>query len=834
MSEDASNARRFLCVHGHFYQPPRENPWLEQIEEQPSARPYHNWNERITRECYATNAASRILDGDGLIRDITNNYAKISFNFGPTLLSWLQDHAPEVYAAILAADRESQANFGGHGSAMAQVYNHAIMPLLNARDQRTQVLWGIRDFEHRFGRFPEGMWLAETAVNTDTLELLAEHGIAFTLLAPRQAGRVRPRAGNAEWNDVSDGSVDPKRPYLCRLPSGRSIALFFYDGPISQAVAFERLLERGERFAERLLGAFVDDGRPAQLVHIATDGETYGHHHRFGDMALAYALHYIEANELARLTNYGEYLELFPPTDEVEIVENSSWSCIHGVERWRSDCGCHSGMHPEWNQAWRAPLRNALDELRDTLAPLYARYAERLFRDPWAARDAYIEVILDRSDAQLDAFFERHAVRGLEESERVEALELLEQQRHAMLMYTSCGWFFDELSGIETVQVMAYAARSVQLAERLYADRFEDAFLKRLQRAASNVPGVGDGRAIYMTRIKPSMVNLTQVGAHFAINLAFEELGSDNRIYCYTALIEDYHRLEAGASRLFVGRASVRSEVTRERLPIAFGTLHLGDHNLQAGVQNHMTPAAYQAFFEDIEDAFARADVPETIRVLDRHFPAHRFTIRSLFHDEQKRAVVHTLRYTLSDVADSYQDLFDRHEPLLRFVADLDLEAPRELQLAAEYAVNRRLARSLADARLDVREIRTLLEQCEAYSVALDVETLRFAFLNTLEGTARKWAYAQQQDVLGDSSALESLERGVTLVEELPFELDLWRVQNIFFSSTRHILPQLSQQAAAGESAADALLQRLNALGHKLGVRMGAAKLHQNAKAASG
>ncbi len=365
----------YICIHGHFYQPPRENPWLEDIELQDSAYPYHDWNERISAECYGPNAASRIFDGIGYITKIPNNYADISFNFGPTLLAWLEQKAPEVYANILQADQISQRRFSGHGSALAQGYNHMIMPLANQRDKYTQVLWGIRDFQYRFQRQPEGMWLPETAVDLETLDIMAELGIKFTILAPRQASRVRP-LDQDDWEDVNGEHIDPTRAYLQRLPSGRTINLFFYDGPISKAVAFEGLLDRGEHLAERLLGAVSAERQWPQLIHIATDGETFGHHHKQGEMALSYALDYIKANAEVKLTNYGEYLEKHPPIMEVEIFENSSWSCIHGVERWRKDCGCNSGMHNGWHQGWRQPLREALDWLRDNLAILYEKQAK--------------------------------------------------------------------------------------------------------------------------------------------------------------------------------------------------------------------------------------------------------------------------------------------------------------------------------------------------------------------------------------------------------------------------------------------------------------------------
>jgi hypothetical protein len=303
---------RFLCIHGHFYQPPRENPWLEEVEIQDSAYPYHDWNRRITAECYSNNTASRILDEEMRITDIVSNYAKISFDMGPTLLQWLQKNSPKTYNAIIEADKLSLKWRSGHGAAMAQAYNHMIMPLASERDKKTQILWGIGDFKHRFGRDPEGMWLPETAVDLATLDLLASLGISYTVLAPHQVHRIRKK-GAREWEDVSDAKIDPKVPYICNLPSGRKITLFFYDGPISRAVAFERLLDSGEQFAKRLLEGFSDENGGTQLMHMATDGESYGHHHRFGDMALSYTLDHIESSGLARITNYGEFLEASPP-----------------------------------------------------------------------------------------------------------------------------------------------------------------------------------------------------------------------------------------------------------------------------------------------------------------------------------------------------------------------------------------------------------------------------------------------------------------------------------------------------------------------------------------
>jgi alpha-amylase/alpha-mannosidase (GH57 family) len=456
---------RYFTVHGHFYQPPRENPWTGEVDEEVTARPFHDWNERITAECYAPNES---------------NYARMSFNFGPTLLAWLEANAAETYGAILAADRASRERFSGHGSALAQAYNHAILPLANERDKTTQVVWGIRDFEYRFGRRPEGMWLPETAVDDATLEVLAAEGIAFTILAPSQGAAVREPA--SDWVELDGGGIDPREPYRVPLPSGRAVTVFFYDGGLSHALAFGELARSGADFARALLSRFDDRSGP-QLVHVATDGETYGHHFRGADRSLGEALARVESSGEARLTNYGEFLERFPPRLEARVVPGSSWSCAHGVGRWTDDCGCSAGAavrHP-----WRRPLREALDWLRDTLAPLYSAAGAALFTDPRAARNDSIELVLDPSPASVDRFFDRNSIGALSEDERSIALGLLQLQRNALLMYTSCGWFFDDPAGLETRQVLRYAARAVELAEEHLGGSIEPLFLRLLERVRS-------------------------------------------------------------------------------------------------------------------------------------------------------------------------------------------------------------------------------------------------------------------------------------------------------------------------------------------------------------
>lgn len=504
---------RFVCIHGHFYQPPRENPWTGRVEREPSAAPFHDWNRRITAECYAPNAQAEILDDAGQVAERFDNYRRISFDFGPTLLAWLAREAPEVHAAVVEADRAGCERFDGHGPAMAQAHGHLILPLASARDKTTQVIWGLADFEHRFGRPSEGMWLPETAADVETLEALAAHGVKYTVLAPGQARRVRffNRLDGLEgldgdetaWKDVSDGEVDSTVPYLVRLPSGRSLAVFFYDGGLAQAVAFGGSLHDGEHFARTLIDRARERACATPgLIHLATDGETYGHHHRHGEMALARALWRIEREPDLRLTTPGEFLALHPPRHEAEIVAPSSWSCAHGVGRWSRDCGCRLTHREGWNQRWRAPLRAAFDRLRDAIDRLYEHEAGRLVRDPWAARDGFVRVLLDSSPRER--FLEEHRLRPLEETERARLWTLLEMQRHRMSMYTSCGWFFDDPAGLETVQVLRYAARAAELAEGISGGSFVARLLEDLEEVHSNRPQEGDGRRIWQRHVEPA------------------------------------------------------------------------------------------------------------------------------------------------------------------------------------------------------------------------------------------------------------------------------------------------------------------------------------------
>jgi alpha-amylase/alpha-mannosidase (GH57 family) len=804
---------RYICIHGHFYQPPRENPWLEEVELQEKAYPYHDWNERITSECYAPIAASRILDTDKRIIEITNIYSKINFDFGPTLLSWLERHKPDVYQTILEADRLSMDRFYGHGSAIAQAYNHMIMPLANRRDKYTQIIWGIKDFQKRFNRFPEGMWLPETAADTETLEILVNLGIKFTILSPGQAKRTSKIGEAGRWHDVSGEKVDPTMAYLCILPSGRTINLFFYDGPISRDVSFGGLLNDGEAFAKRLISIFNDQRNWNQIVHIATDGETFGHHHRFGDMALSYCLHYIESNNLAKITNYGGYLEKHPPTHVVEIFENSSWSCAHGVERWRDNCGCHTGLHPSWTQAWRKPLRNAMDELRDKLIPVYRDEASRYFKDPWEVRNDYIEVILERSHENIENFLRKHTIKELTKEEKIRALKLLEMQRNAMLMYTSCGWYFDDISGIEAVQVMNYASRAMQYAEELLGLSLELGYLEHLKEAPSNV--FKNASKPYEISVKPARSDLLRVGAHYSISSIFEEYSEDIKIFCYTAKSEAYNKIEGGKLKLATGKANIISDITWDEKTISFAVLHMGDHNINAGVRDFLSDEAYLQMQHEISEAFEKGDIPDVIRLIDKHFNGNIYSLWHLFKDEQRKVLDQILRLTYEDIETSYRQIYENNYAIMNFFHSLNIKLPRRFSAAAEFILNNDLKKIFQEEDIDIEKLKRLMDDAKRWTVKIDTTTIGFVASSWINNLVEK--FSQQPENIELS---EKIDNTLEVLKPLSLSLDLWKAQNVYFSIGRNFYSRMKEKAANGDGFAKRWEGNFLKLGNYLNVKV--------------
>ena len=785
-------AERFICIHGHFYQPPRENPWLEEVEFQESAQPYHDWNERVTAECYAPNVVSRVMDSDWRIIGLINNYTRISFNFGPTLLYWLDKHKPKVYESILSADKESMNNFSGHGSAIAQVYNHMIMPLANRRDKETQVKWAIKDFEVRFGRFPEGMWLPETAVDTESLEVLAENGIKFTILSPHQALKMR-KLGEEEWVDVSVSKIDPRRSYKCNLPSGKSISLFFFDRRTASDIAFGNLLENGEAFAKRLIESLNGDKDAVFIESVASDGELYGHHHPHGDMTLAYCIYYIVANDTAKLTNYAEYLEKHPPLHEVQIAENTSWSCIHGIERWRSDCGDNMG-HEGWKQAWRKPLREAMDWLRETLAPHFETDAGQYLNDPWNARNDYNTVILDRSKENIDAFLSRHSKKELTIEEKRRVIKLLEMQRHAMLMYTSCGWFFDEISGIETVQVMMYAARAIQLAEELFDIELESQYVKMLEQAPSNIPEFQNGAKIYNIFVKPSVVDFTKISAQNTIRELFAKNNHSTPTTskipncCFKTTPDIIEKWDDGKFRFIVNRSTIFSSITLDEQTFSCAAIWLSDHNITCGARFDMQKKAFQSMRNKLVGCFEKGQINEIIVGLSRYFGKNNYSLKDLFKDDQRFVLDNIVADGLKKAKDLYDIIYHDNSAMLRFMKENRVPSPKPLLSAAEIVLNMEIEQLLLAETTDLESLHKLINDSQHLSVTLDSTLIGFQASEKIAEEFNKLAQAPENlETLNNITAL------IRTIRELPVQLNLWQSQNVAFKIAQNQYQTIKQ-----------------------------------------
>jgi len=814
----------YICIHGHFYQPPRENPWLERIEVQDSADPYHDWNARVHAECYAPNAVSRILDDRSRITGIVNNYEHISFNFGPTLLPWIERNSPDIYKKIIEADRISAEKHGGHGNAIAHTYNHMIMPLANRRDKITQTAWGISSFRKHFNRAPEGMWLPETAVDLDTLEILCEHGIRFTILAPRQARRVRP-LNSTVWSDVSDGSIDPTMPYLVRLPCGGTIAVFFYHGAIAHDLAFGGLLQNAENFEHRLFQALPAADKNPPLVNVATDGETYGHHHRFGDMALAYALAKVRKKPDVGLTNYGEYLSLFSPTHEVEIIDNSSWSCVHGIERWRADCGCRAGGHPDWNQEWRQPLRESLDWLRYELIRIYSRQAPQFLQNPWQARDGYIDVIMDRSEAAKTVFLERYTAKPLNKTERSKALQLLEMQRNAMLMYTSCGWFFDEISGIEATQILRYAARAIELAERCSAESLEEAFIERLQKARSNISGMGTGADIYRRFALAARSHLKEVAIHFSLSSFFENYQQKNTLGCYTIELKEYEKQRHEHTVAATGRLHARSTITEEEDSFVFAALQQEPHDYYCTVKtcsaisadskaapkqlssaNHLYRELTDTLFASLQTKGPSA----ALKVINHYLGPDRYTTKDLFKDEQEELLNIVLEGELESVGATLEKIYNKTSFLTAMLEECGRRIPVPFIIAAEVTLKRKLVATCKSQKSTHETIRLLLDEINRWHISLDNEWLERTLRTCIE---KEMSTVRDEPTVNN---LMHMNAKLSMLYLFPVQTNLWQAQNTYFDLLHSRFPAQKELSVSGDREAGKWIEEFIRLGDGL------------------
>ncbi len=769
---------KYFSIHGHFYQPPRENPWLEEIEIQPAADPYHDWNEKIAAECYAPNSASRIIDGKNQILKIVNNYEKISFNIGPTLLSWLRKYEPETYNRIIEADGISQIERSGHGNAIAQVYNHIIMPLASKRDQRTEIIWGIKDFQNHFHRQPEGMWLAETAVNHEVLHALSEQGIKFTILAPHQAKRIR-KIGAQEWMEVSQGNIDPTLAYKCFLKNGHEMTIFFYDAPISFSIAFDRVLVSGDYFVQRIMKGFNDGRVWPQLLNLATDGESYGHHFKFGEMALTYALDYIEKNHIAKLTNYGEYLEKYPPKFEVEIFENTSWSCAHGIQRWCADCGCNSGEYPGWNQRWRRPLREGLDALRLRLDEIYEQESSKYFHDPWEARNSYISVILDRSMESIENFFNPHIRKALELSEKVKLLKLLEMQRSGLLMFTSCGWFFDDISGIETLQILKYAARGIQLANETGVFDTEKLLLDKLSQIRSNRPEMGSGKDIFIKNILPSQVDFRKVLTHYAISSLYERYGNKQKIYSYQIIKKDFKKKKSNGSQLAFGQVTVLSELTQEKNKAAFVVFHSAGLDLRSYISATLDEGAYHAITKELLDTFCREDYEKVNHLINEYFGDNYLSLKELFLEERIKITSLISNHIVKDFTETYRNLYNEYNQIMNDLREVEVPVPKGFLVATEYSLYDQLINELKNlnslnGNKNWSLFLNIIQQAAQWGVKLSTPEVELIIQRQLENRIRRLSLAP------NTEDITSIHLLFQLAERIQIFPNLWQMQNYF------------------------------------------------------
>ena len=810
----------YVTVHGHFYQPPRENPYLEAIERQPSAEPFRDWNERILYECYRPNAFARILNQQGQVIDIVNNFEYLSFNIGPTLMSWLQEQDGETYQRILEGDRRSAERLDGHGNAIAQVYNHIIMPLATPTDKYTQVRWGKAEFRQRFGREPEGMWLAETAVDQATLEVLYDEGIRFTILAPSQAQRCRPLPTSSEpdpeWHEVGGGQIDPTRPYRCYLDppstekaSRRSIDIFFYDGPISRDIGFNDILKSSHHLTGRIGAAIQGARRAAQIISVATDGETFGHHKKGGEKCMAYAFAYELGKQGWVVTNYAHYLSLNPPTWEVELKPVTAWSCFHGVDRWQDDCGCGGGG--DWQQKWRRPLRESLNWLRDRAREVYLEAGRRYLKDPDCARDEYIQVILDRAPETLESFLKEHQSHPLTPSEQVDTLRLLEMQRHTLLMFTSCGWFFDEISRPEGVQILRYAMRVMELAGEVTGVQLESEFVRQLEAAPSNVETFGNGAEVYRQLVAPSKIELEQVAAHYAIRSLFDNYAQQERLYCYTVHQLDYQKQGMGSLNLAVGQLHLVSNITAESCHLVFAVLHLGGWDFHCCIKPFTSRLSYSQLKSDLFRVMQQASTARVILAMNDHFDGYFFGLQDIFAQERHRIMEWLNQETLSRLDRLYAQVYrDNFGVLVAFHRD-GLPVPKELQVAAEIALSNRAvaaAAQLTTAREREEDERTFLAELEAIAqearnlhCRLDIPQVK----QTLEGTIQQllWdlmVFDQpenwQRDAEEAIAQIEQVEQLIALGESLQLHLDLSRSQELYFAWLHRNFPA---SASVGE-----------------------------------
>ncbi|MBI4115482.1 MAG: DUF3536 domain-containing protein [Candidatus Omnitrophica bacterium] len=836
----------YLTIHGHFYQPPRENPWTERVELQPDARPFHDWNDRITIQCYQPNAMARIVDSEGKALEMVNNFRLLSFNVGATLLSWLERNSPIVYLRILEGDRLSIKERSGHGNAIAQVYNHMILPLANEREQRTQIRWGIFEFKKRFGRDTEGIWLPETAASERTLEILIEEGVKFTILAPEQAEKIRPlqvegASGTAKpkegaaWEDVSQGTIDSTRPYrfFHTKDSHRWIDLFFFHGPLSREMSFGDILFDAKKFAEKLKTVHEAERSHPELIDCVSDGETFGHHKAFGERVITFLLHEEAEKKGFKRTNYGEYLEKFPPQFEVKIKsgEGTSWSCPHGVGRWKENCGCHTGGGEGWDQKWRTPLREAVRFLEKELAEIYEREAKNLFQDPWAARDGYIELILDRSPEGREKFFGRQAAHSLSPEEKIKALKLLEMERFAMLAETSCGWFFNDISGIETVQILRYACRALEIARELGAGDLENPFLGILSGAKSNRSDFGDGKAVWEKFVKPARVSFEKVVSHYAFRKLFElEVTKDD---FYNSELEEgeIEQETVGENVLLMGTVCLTHKTLPEPQDFIYAIYQEGVSRVECFVKKLTSRSEFHKMNVAPLSHFRKKDGDALLASLKRSFGGEPFLIRDLFPEERERILWVLSRKMREDLYQTTARFYEENRSGTVLFREAGSPVPEEFRGIMEWMMGERLLEIVEklETRTSfeniVKDSKALLAEAQARGLNPRVQPM----IEFLSVKLNHWIEKLFHEP--DPGLVQKIEQVLGLAKELRIELHDRIAQDLFFVFAQKALRERieSYRKDADDGSRLQMIQAIIRLGRQLGFNM---KQYENQLAA--
>lgn len=724
---DASH-RKYCIIHGHFYQPPRENPWINRIQRQPSAAPYHDWNERIYDECYRPNAYSRLLDPQGMIQDIHNNYTNLSFNFGPTLLMWLEKNHPVVTRRILDADAESYNRLDRHGNAIAQVYNHLIMPLASRRDQLTQIRWGKSFFRSRFGRDSEGMWLAETAINRETVNCLIEEGIRFVILSPAQAEAFRTLESDDDFVPLPEQGIDTRYPYRV-FPYTKEgnrgdgfLDVFFFDEGLSRAASFEDLLTHADSFAQRLGSVFSENAQEDETVILATDGETFGHHKPFSDMCLAFFFTHTAYRFGIEPVNFGYVLAHNPSRYEVTLKnasgEGSSWSCTHGTGRWIRDCGCRTGGKETWNQKWRTPLRKALEHLQQHIDTAFEKTLEEYTQNPWALRDAYTPYENEYSTDAITQLLVSHGCSvSLDQTSITTIVRLLEAQKYMLYAFTSCGWFFSDISGIETIQNLLYACRAMQLGltEDLSTEAVQD-FFSLLDTAHSN-SGVMTGKTHFEKEAVPFLKHLhilcfTAAAYKTAFTLAENQFD----YYGYTVILKPLkHTIDTTA-----GNEYFLATITNTRSGESGACSILLIHENDTGPEAFVLPGDVTV---DRGFSWQKTDNWEkhprsTHLTLSNIFSESKTAFSDLFTEQLDRTTI--MQYTT---------WVEKHHSILKALIALHLKLPDYLYGPLSYVINSQWnvavtglnGGDLSDEQF--LQLRSIHEKSQQYGIPIDFST---------------------------------------------------------------------------------------------------------------